>query len=45
MESQFSTVVRGALNVIQATAPGMTRAGGGRVVNIGANLFQNKFVV
>jgi len=44
MESQFSTVVRGALNVIQATVPGMTRAGGGRVVNIGTNLFQNPVV-
>jgi len=49
MESQFSTVVRGALNVIQATVPGMTRAGldakgWGRVVNIGTNLFQNPVV-
>jgi 3-oxoacyl-[acyl-carrier protein] reductase len=44
MESQFSTVVRGALNVIQACVPGMVRAGGGRVVNIGTNLFQNPVV-
>ncbi len=44
MESQFSTVVRGALNVIQATAPGMMRNGFGRVVNIGTNLFQNPVV-
>ncbi len=44
MEAQFSTVVRGALNVIQACAPGMVRAGGGRVVNIGTNLFQNPVV-
>ena len=44
MEDQFSTVVRGALNVIQATAPGMAGAGFGRVVNIGTNLFQNPVV-
>lgn len=44
MEDQFSTVVRGALNVIQATAPGMASAGFGRVVNIGTNLFQNPVV-
>jgi 3-oxoacyl-[acyl-carrier protein] reductase len=39
MESQFSTVVRGALNVIQAAVPGMCRNREGRVVNIGTNLF------
>lgn len=44
MESQFSTVVRGALNVIQAAVPGMCRIGEGRVVNIGTNLFQNPVV-
>jgi len=44
MESQFSTVVRGALNLIQACVPGMVRAGCGRVVNIGTNLFQNPVV-
>ena len=44
LESQFSTVVRGALNVIQATLPGMTRIGFGRVVNVGTNLFQNPVV-
>lgn len=44
MESQFSTVVRGALNVIQAAAPGMMRTGFGRVINIGTNLFQNPVV-
>ncbi|NBW07014.1 MAG: 3-oxoacyl-ACP reductase [Caulobacteraceae bacterium] len=44
MESQFSTVVRGALNVIQACVPGMCRNGGGRIVNIGTNLFQNPVV-
>jgi 3-oxoacyl-[acyl-carrier protein] reductase len=44
MESQFSTVVRGALNVIQAAAPGMMRTGFGRVINVGTNLFQNPVV-
>lgn len=44
MSSQFSTVVRGALNVIQATAPGMSQQRFGRVVNIGTNLFQNPVV-
>ena len=44
MERQFATVIRGALNVIQATAPGMTAQGFGRVVNIGTNLFQNPVV-
>ena len=44
LENQFSTVVRGALNVIQATAPGMMTVGFGRVVNIGTNLFQNPVV-
>jgi len=44
MEGQFATVVRGALNVIQATAPGMAGIGFGRVVNIGTNLFQNPVV-
>ncbi|WP_439471743.1 3-oxoacyl-ACP reductase [Brevundimonas sp.] len=44
LEDQFATVVRGALNVIQATAPGMAANGFGRVVNIGTNLFQNPVV-
>lgn len=44
MERQFTTVIRGALNVIQATAPGMTAQKFGRVVNIGTNLFQNPVV-
>ncbi|WP_313444954.1 SDR family oxidoreductase, partial [Brevundimonas sp.] len=34
----------GALNLIQATAPGMAAARFGRVVNIGTNLFQNPVV-
>lgn len=44
LAAQFSTVVHGALNVIQATAPGMAAARFGRVVNIGTNLFQNPVV-
>jgi len=44
LQDQFSTVVHGALNVIQATAPGMKAAGFGRVVNIGTNLVQNPVV-
>ncbi len=44
MERQFATVIRGALNVIQATAPGMGTQGFGRVINIGTNLFQNPVV-
>lgn len=44
MDDQFSTVVRGALNVIQAAAPAMAANGFGRVINIGTNLFQNPVV-
>ena len=44
MDRQFSTVVRGALNLIQATAPGMAGGRFGRVINIGTNLFQNPVV-
>ena len=44
MDRQFSTVVRGALNLVQATAPGMASARFGRIVNIGTNLFQNPVV-
>jgi len=44
VEDQFATVVRGALNVIQAAAPGMASIGFGRVINIGTNLFQNPVV-
>jgi len=44
MQRQFSTVVRGALNVIQATTPGMKAGRFGRIVNIGTNLFQNPVV-
>jgi 3-oxoacyl-[acyl-carrier protein] reductase len=41
---QFEGSVAGAVNVIQAALPGFRAAGGGRVVNIGTNLFQNPVV-
>lgn len=41
---QFSGAVQGALNVIQAALPGFARAGSGRVINIGTNLFQHPVV-
>lgn len=44
IDGQFATVVRGALNVIQAAAPAMAANGFGRVINIGTNLFQNPVV-
>ncbi len=42
--AQFNVSVRGALNVMQATAPAMAEAGFGRIINIGTNLFQNPVV-
>lgn len=42
--SQFSTVIHGALNVIQAATPAMKAQGFGRVINIGTNLVQNPVV-
>ncbi|MEM7052631.1 MAG: 3-oxoacyl-ACP reductase [Acidobacteriota bacterium] len=42
--AQFDTAVQGALNVIQATSPGMASAGFGRIVHIGTNLVQNPVV-
>ena len=44
MEAQLKGSVQGALNTIQACLPSMRQAGGGRVVNIGTNLFQNPVV-
>ncbi|MFD2756937.1 3-oxoacyl-ACP reductase [Gulosibacter faecalis] len=37
---QFTGAVGGALNVIQAALPHFDRAGSGRVINVGTNLFQ-----
>ena len=42
--AQFSTVVQGALNVIQAVTPGMKSKGFGRIINVGTNLVQNPVV-
>lgn len=42
--AQFSGAVQGALHTIQAALPGFARAGSGRVVNIGTNLFQHPVV-
>ncbi|WP_104108530.1 3-oxoacyl-ACP reductase [Arthrobacter sp. N199823] len=42
--AQFSGVVGGALNTIQAVLPGLKEAGFGTIVNIGTNLFQNPVV-
>jgi 3-oxoacyl-[acyl-carrier protein] reductase len=44
MTQQLEGVVCGALNTIQAAAPAMARAGFGRIINIGTNLFQNPVV-
>ena len=41
---QFDGAVVGALNVMQAVAPGMAEQHWGRIVNIGTNLFQNPVV-
>ena len=43
-DQQFRGAVGGALNVIQAALDGFDRNGGGRIVNIGTNLFQNPVV-
>ena len=43
-QSQFSSAIHGALNVIQAALPSFKQAHGGRIVNIGTNLFQNPVV-
>jgi 3-oxoacyl-[acyl-carrier protein] reductase len=42
--AQLDVSVRGALNVMQATVPGMSAAGFGRIINVGTNLFQNPVV-
>lgn len=42
--AQFEGSVRGALNTVQATLPGMRGLHFGRVINVGTNLFQNPVV-
>ena len=44
LQAQFDIAVKGALNLIQAAAPGMAGHGFGRVINVGTNLFQNPVV-
>jgi len=44
LNQQFTGVVGGALNTIQAALEGMREAGFGRIVNVGTNLFQNPVV-
>lgn len=42
--ARLDGIVGGAVNTIQAALPGMREAGGGSVINIGTNLFQNPVV-
>lgn len=44
MHQQLEGIVRGALNTTQAALPGMDARGGGRVINVGTNLFQHPVV-
>ncbi|AYD04382.1 3-oxoacyl-ACP reductase [Neorhizobium sp. NCHU2750] len=44
ISAQLDTALKGALNVIQAVRPAMEKAGFGRIVTIGTNLFQNPVV-
>ncbi|MEX0605357.1 MAG: 3-oxoacyl-ACP reductase [Marinobacter sp.] len=44
LSQQFTGVVGGALNTIQAALAGMREVGFGRIVNVGTNLFQNPVV-
>ena len=44
MQDQIDGALRGSLNTLQACRVGMQAAGGGQVVNIGTNLFQNPVV-
>ncbi len=44
MQQQLEGAVKGALNTIQATLPGMRARGFGRIVNVGTNLVQNPVV-
>jgi 3-oxoacyl-[acyl-carrier protein] reductase len=44
LHQQLEGIVRGALNTTQAALPGMRKAGFGRIINVGTNLFQNPVV-
>lgn len=41
---QFEGSIRAAVNTTQAALPGFSRAGSGRIINIGTNLFQDPVV-
>jgi 3-oxoacyl-[acyl-carrier protein] reductase len=43
-QQQLEGALKGALNTTQAALPAMKKAGYGRIVNIGTNLFQNPVV-
>lgn len=43
-EAQFAGTIQGAVNTIQAALADFDRAGSGRIINIGTNLFQNPVV-
>lgn len=42
--AQLDGIIGGAINTIQAALPGMRKAGGGSIINIGTNLFQKPVV-
>jgi 3-oxoacyl-[acyl-carrier protein] reductase len=43
-DSQIQGFLRGALNTTQQALPGFEKAGSGRIINIGSDLFQNPVV-
>ena len=43
-QSQFSSAIQGALNDVHVALPSFERVHGGRIINIGTNLFQNPVV-
>ncbi|MDQ2186875.1 3-oxoacyl-ACP reductase [Alcaligenaceae bacterium A4P071] len=44
LNQQMEGILRGALNTVQASLPGMREAGFGRIINVGTNLVQNPVV-
>lgn len=44
MTAHLDTTLKGALNLVRAVRPAMTKAGFGRIITIGTNLFQNPVV-
>lgn len=43
-DAQLQGFLRGAFNTTQAAVPGFEKAGVGRIINVGSNLFQNPVV-